>query len=533
MADLAEPSSADQVAQQAIANHAAGRLSEAEANYRWLISRNPRDAAALHGLGVVAYQTGHIGDAIGLLDRSLQMRPDFSETLNALGLALRDARQLDRAIAAHRRATEVKPLDAAGFTHLGLALRDMGLMGEAEHACRHAIALDPENPLPWNNLGTVCMRAGKYEEAEGALKEALRRRPEYVKALNNLGTTQLSVGRAAAAVATYDRALQIAPNYAEVHWHRSIALLTLGDWERGWAEYEWRWNCAEYQKLRHVLPQPLWDGSNPAGKTILLTPEQGLGDSIQFVRYVALLARRGARVWVACQPELVGLFANLAGADRVIDVNALAGGELGESAWDWHLPLLSLPLRFATRPETVPSARAYLFADAGKAGKWRQRLQVSASAGTNVKRVGLVWAGRAIPDPLRTCGLAALAPLAEVMGVRFISVQVGDAAAEANNPPAGMRIDNFSDALSDFTETAGLIANLDMIITIDSAVAHLAGALGCPSWTLLRDVADWRWLERRQDTPWYPTMRLFRQERRGDWASVAARVAGELRTWLN
>jgi Flp pilus assembly protein TadD len=535
---------------QAVAHHAQGRFSEAESIYRRVLSRDPGHAGALHGLGVLAYQTGHARDAVRLLERALQHRPDSADSLNALGLALRDTGQPQDAAAAHRRAMLLKPLEPAGFTHLGLALRDMGQLADAEAACRQAIALAPDKAVSHNNLATVLMRAGRFDDAASALHEALRLQPDFLKAMNNLGTTRLWAGRPADAVVEYDRALRLAPQYPEVRWHRAIALLTLGDWQRGWPEYQWRWRCADYRALRYQFPRPVWDGSPLAGKRILLTHEQGLGDSIQFVRYAPLLAQRGARVLLLCQPELTRLFTGVDGVERVIAApspstgsgvqSALTpGGEGTATSWpppelhgfpfDAYLPLLSLPLRFATTPRSLPAAVPYLFANDAEHEKWRVRLEAHGrKEKPATRRVGLVWAGRPIPDPLRTCGLQALAPLAAVPGVRFISLQVGAPAAEADHPPAGMDIDNFSNELTDFTETAALIANLDLVITIDSAVAHLAGALGRPTWTLLPHVADWRWLQGRDDTPWYPTMRLFRQPHRGDWATVAARVAKEL-----
>jgi len=532
---------------QAVAEHAKGRLIEAGAIYRRILGCDPDHAGALHGLGVVAYQSGHAREALRLLERALQHRPDSVDSLNAMGLAFRNLGQPQQALEMHRRATRLKPLEAAGFTHLGLALRDLGQWADAEAACRHAIALAPHDPLLLNNLGTVLMRAGRFDDAVAAFREVLRRCPDHLKAMNNLGTTCLWAGRPADAVVEYDRALRLAPQHPEVRWHRSIALLTLGDWQRGWPEYEWRWRCADYRDLCHRFPRPAWNGSPLAGKRILLTHEQGLGDSIQFIRYAPLLAQRGARVLLLCQPELTRLFAGVAGVERVIPAAAAAPDpaatvapgraaapallppELRDLPFDLHLPLLTLPLRFATTPQTVPAPAAYLFPDDALREKWRRRLEATAGVKPpTTRRVGLAWAGRPIPDPLRTCGLPALAPLAAVPGVRFVSLQVGAPAAEADHPPAGMSLDNFSGELTDFTETAALIANLDLVITIDSAVAHLAGAMGRPTWTLLPHVADWRWLLDREDTPWYPTMRLFRQPRRGDWTTVAARVAEEL-----
>ncbi len=303
---------------QAVAEHAQGRFMEAEKIYRRILGREPDHPGALQGLGVIAYQSGHAREALRLLERAVHRRPDSTDTLNALGVVLRDLGQPREALKVHRRATELKPLEAAGFTHVGLALRNLGQLDDAEAACRRAIALAPDNPLLHNNLGTVLMRAGRFEEAAAVFREALRGRPDYVKAMNNLGTTWLWAGRPADAVVEYDRALRLAPQYPEVRWHRAIALLTLGQWQQGWPQYEWRWSCSEYRPLRRQFPRAAWDGSPLEGKTILLTHEQGLGDSIQFVRYAPLVAQRGGRVWLLCQPELTRLFAGVGGVERVI-----------------------------------------------------------------------------------------------------------------------------------------------------------------------------------------------------------------------
>jgi hypothetical protein len=353
-------------------------------------------------------------------------------------------------------------------------------------------------------------------------------------------------GQHTEALAAYDRALALNPDYAQVHFHRSTALLALGDWERGWAEYEWRWACQEYRPLAYRPPRPVWDGSDPSGKTILLTPEQGLGDTIQFVRYVPLLAARGARVLLLCQPELAQLLSGLEGAARVVPAVAGAAADpirgrplppaLRDASFDYHLPLLSLPHRFGTTVSSAPAAMPYLRAEPEKVEAWRHRFardNEAAEAPRPARRIGLVWAtNRSFPDPGRSCGLEVLRPLgdaASALGIRLYSLQVGAAATDAHRAPAGMTVTDLSDVLKDFSDTAAVMANLDLVITIDTVTAHLAGALARPTWVLLKHAAEWRWMTNRDDSPWYPTMRLMRQPSPDDWAGLAIGVAEELK----
>ena len=532
---------------EASAELAGGRAWAAEIKYRQVLGLDPGHAAALNALGVLKLQTGRLADALELLHRATQQPPESPEHWNNFGVALRQAGQLADAADAHRRAIALSPQDPHGHTLLGLALRDARNWDEAEQAARTAVALRPGDALLHNNLGTVLMHARRLDGAAEAFRKSLELQPNSVKALNNLGTTLLWAGRTRDAIEAYDRALALNPNYAQVHWHRSTALLALGDWDRGWAEYEWRWACPEYRPLAYRPARPLWDGSDPVGKTILLTPEQGLGDTIQFVRYVPLLAARGARVILLCQPELVRLLRDIDGAAMVVPAVAGAtpdasGGrplppELRDSPFDVHLPLLSLPHRFGTTVSTVSSNVPCLRAEPEKVEAWRLRFAREENAARTTRRVGLVWAtNRTFPDPGRSCGLDVLRSVgdaANALGIRLYSLQVGAAAADARRAPAGMTVIDLSADLNDFSDTAAAMANLDLVITIDTVTAHLAGALARPVWTILKHVAEWRWMTDREDFPWYPTMRLFRQPKPDDWHGLALRVAEELRQFTN
>ena len=314
------------------------------------------------------------------------------------------------------------------------------------------------------------------------------------------------------------RALGLVPGLAQAEWNLGLAELALGDFSAGWAHFERRWTgCPTLQGSYRFPPERAWQGEALAGKRLLLWAEQGLGDTLQFIRYASLAAAAGATVWVEVQPPLVGLLRSVAGASEVH-----AFGE-GPDRWDFHCPLMSLPYRFATTLETIPAAVPYLTADASAVARWRERL-----AALPGLKVGLVWAGGARPgrvdleaiDARRSLKLAALAPLAAVPGVQLVSLQKGPAAAEVAQAPFSLV--DWSDEWQNFADTAALVEALDLVISVDTAVAHLAGALGRPVWMLNRLDTCWRWLLERNDTPWYPSMRLFRQRESGAWDEVIA-----------
>jgi TPR repeat/Glycosyltransferase family 9 (heptosyltransferase)/Tetratricopeptide repeat len=449
-----------------------------------------KQAVELHQMGVVALQRGQVDAALELIRRAIAINADYAEAWGNLGNVLTVRGEVDEAIAAYRRAIELNSDLAEAHSNLGNALRESGRVDEAVAACRRAIAISPGFAKAWGNLGNGLKEQGKFDEAMEA----------------------------------YRRAIALDPKSPETHYNFSFALLATGEFQRGWEEYEWRWKCAGFPSARRHFSQPVWNGEALGGRRILIHAEQGFGDAIQFVRYVPMVVERGGRVIVQCPGELVRLFRmSLRGCEIVGAGEALAG-------FDFHCPLLSLPRIFGTTLETIPRVEPYLRADDGNVERWRDRM-----AGCSAElKVGLAWAGSAVHknDRNRSMKLEMFGPLGRMAGVRFFSLQKGKAAAEIQNSPAGMEIVDWTEELKDFGDTAGLIANLDLVIAVDTAAAHLAGAMGKPVWTMLAFVPDWRWLLGRVDTPWYPTMRLWRQSLAGDWDGVIARVGDALSVWV-
>jgi hypothetical protein len=378
--------------------------------------------------------------------------------------------------------------------------------------------LDPSHAKAHNNLGVLHQRRGDFQAAARCFEDAVRLDPALSEPHVNLGNLHDIRGDPDRAVSCYRRALQIDPGYAHAHCCLAQALLATGRYEEGWEEFEWRWRGEDASLRLPPFPQPLWDGSQDiAGKRVLLHAEQGYGDGIQFIRYAPLLAARGARVVALCDPALAALFRSVPGVESV--------GEPGEplAEFDYHAPLMSLPRAFRTTVTTIPAPIPYVAPDPAAVATWRTRL----SAHPAPLKVGLAWAGRPtfVAAAMKASPLNELAPLADTPGCDFFSLQKGEAAADLREPGAWRgRITDYTADLHDFGDTAALVAALDLVISIDTAAAHLAGALGKPVWLLLAAVPDWRWLPRAGALAWYPTATLFRQSTEGDWKSVVEEV---------
>jgi hypothetical protein len=369
--------------------------------------------------------------------------------------------------------------------NIGVQRQNSGAFGEAESLYRQALALRPDSPEAWFDLGTVLDRVGKWDEAIAALRQAIRLQPDFPRA----------------------------------HWNLGAALLRQGDFQSGWLEYEWRWKVPELQINRIKCRQPQWHGEQLDGKKILLYAEQGFGDTIQFSQLIPEVVRRGGRLMLGCRRDLTALLGRLPGVELCLPQPGPVPGDFSV-----HCTLPSLPLALGTNLATIPARASYLSADPAKIAKWKDRLKNDGR-----RRIALVWAGRPThaDDMNRSIALTRLAPLATAPKVQWFSLQKGPSAARVLEFPAP--IIDWTAELNDYDDTAALAANMDLIISVDTSVAHLAGALGKPTWVLIPFVPDWRWLLNRSDSPWYPMMRLFRQPNIGDWESVAAQVAGALK----
>ncbi|MGD0461136.1 MAG: tetratricopeptide repeat protein [Tepidisphaeraceae bacterium] len=501
-----------------------GRLDDAIAEYQRAIRLQPDSAAPHANLGNALADRRQYDAAIAAYRRALQLKADYPEALANLASALRETKRFEEASAAARAAIQLKPDYAEAYDNLGSILFDQERCDEAVDSFRKALELKPSSAVSYNNLALALGEIGQMDEAIRACRTAVRLQGDYAGGWNSLGNLLARQGEYEEAAAAFRRAIQLEPDYALAHWNLSFIPLLFGDFETGWTEHEWRKRTNVESRPREFA-QPEWDGGELNGRTILIHAEQGFGDTIQFVRYVPAVAARGGRVVLRCPAELAALMRHSLAIAEVV-----SGDDLPN--FSCHCPLLSLPAVFKTRLETVATDVPYLKSPPESAARWRGLLEGGAGATrAGAIRVGLVWAGnpRRKLDRQRSLRLEQLLPLATVPGIQFYSLQKGQAAQQAPNPPGNMELIDLTAKLSDFAETAGLIENLNLVISVDTAVAHLAGAMGKPVWVLLGRVPAWRWMLDRTDSPWYPTMRLFRQPVMDDWNTPIAQLAKALR----
>lgn len=430
------------------------------------------------------------------------------------------------AIAALGKLVELRPTDARGWRALGQAWSKAGDGAASLAAFDKAVALDASNTAAWAELAMAQQMQNQTEKAIGSLRHLIALDPAFPGAVFNLAAALKELGRIDEAIDLMRTAANRDPGDAKAEFNLGLLQLTLGHYEEGWDAYEARLNIPGFD-VHTAFPQPRWDGGDISGKTLLVHAEQGLGDVIQFARYLPMLKGRANRILFAVPQALTGLFKALPGVDELLT------GDGPAPEFDCHCPLLSLPRLFGTRLETIPADGAYLHADEDRLARMAERFAWLNGA---FPKIGLVWAGKARPhnqqanrmDGQRSLRLSDFAPLAQASGKYFVSLQEGPAAAQVKAPPAGMTLLDPMPAVQDFADTAAIVAHLDLVISVDTAVAHLAGALGKPVWILSRFDGCWRWLRNREDSPWYPTARLFRQSTPGDWNGVIHRVAGAL-----
>ncbi len=470
---------------------------------------------------------GRRKDAMQCFQDAIQVNPASAEAFRCLGAAYWHEGQLVTAAAMWLRATELEPGEASAHTHLGVALRGLGRLQEAEAAHRRALELNPSLAIAYGNLSVVLRDQGRFVEGEAACRRAIELDDRVPEHHAYLGIVLEFQGRVEEAITAYRRALELAPDSAEIHKDFSIALLKAGHLAEGWNEYEWRWRSSQTPRTFGI---PMWNGEDLHGCAILLHAEQGLGDAIQFVRFAKLMKARGARVVIEVPEPLRRLLATVPGVDEVV-----TDGSAREGANPWplrhHLPMLSAPRLLQTTLASIPAEVPYVFPDAAAVDVWAESLRRAKGP-----KVGLVWAGdprqhnprATMVDRRRSIPLVALSPLLSMPDVTFVSLQKGGPAQQVDALPRRLRPLDMMDRVSDFADTAGLVANLDLVISADTSVAHLAGAMAKPVWILSRLDGCWRWLLDRDDSPWYPTARLFRQTEPGNWDTVIAQVTAAL-----
>ncbi|MEG4628739.1 tetratricopeptide repeat protein [Microcoleus sp. AR_TQ3_B6] len=494
---------------------AGANYERAIANYERAIAIEPNYFDALHNLAYASLRQGRVASAIAYYDRALALQPDLPQTDLALGSWLSEQDKLDEALAFCQQAIQKLPASAQARCNLGIVLQKQGKIEDAIACYQQALSLKPDFPEAFNNLGKAFEEAGKMAEAMDCYRRAIELKPGYLNPLNSLASALHDRGFFADAVTCYSQAVKFNVGNPESHLNLGLALLLAGDFQRGFCEYEWRLLVQQKQFPRHNFQQPVWDGKDLQGKTILLCPEQGLGDAIQFIRYADLVKQKGGRVIVWCLPQLQRLFAQVSAIDGLI-VNP-------EDAPDFQVraQLMSLPHLLGTTLETVPANVPYLAPPPG----WEYSLP-----NTPNLKVGIVWSGnpKNSTNNVRSLPLNLLTKLLDIPGADFYSLQkemTTDEIALLEQMP----VTDLSSYLHDFADTAAAISALDLVISVDTSVAHLAGALGKPVWIFLCFVPDWRWMLQREDSPWYPTARLFRQSTAGDWEGVLEQAGFALR----
>lgn len=516
-----DPNDAQTWHRLALALRALGRAEDALAGFRRVAELRPESGEAHNNAGAQLLAMGKSAEAEPCLLRALQLAPDFTEAHSNLGKALRDLHRPAEAETCFRRVLELQPQSVEALDNLGIALSDQNRFAEAIDCFERAERMDPENADTHCNLGHALLLQDRFPEALHHLHHALRLKPGFLDARNNLGGVLLADALMRADEAGLDKAercfrqaLEIDPNHAEIHVNLALLQLLRGRYEEGWKEWEWRWKFKESTIDR--FPQPMWRGEPLAGRTILLHTEGGHGDSLQFVRYAALVKRRAARVILRCPEALCALLSGCRGIDLIV-------GEQSEVPWfDVHCPLMTLPGIFGTTPETVPADVPYILPDPDLAAFWRERL-----AAADGFKAGISWQGnpKFKGDLRRSIPLARFEPLSRVPGVRLYSLQRGFGQEQLEQFAARWQVEDLGLL---FAEKAAAMMSLDLIITSDTAIAHLAGALGRPVWLAVSYIPDWRWFTAIDHSPWYPTMRLFRQPGPRQWPAVFERMAAAL-----
>jgi tetratricopeptide (TPR) repeat protein len=500
------------------------RFEEALASYDRALALQPDYAAALLGRANTLTALQRLDEALAGYDRALAVRRDFTDAHVGRGNALYALQRFEEALADYDRAVALRPDHAEAYSSRGATLHELKRFEEALASYDRALALLPDYAEARYNRGNALHALNRFEEALADYDRALALRPDYAEALVNRGITLHQLKRIADALASYDRALALRPDYVAAHYNEGMSRMLIGDIHRGWQKLEWGWVAARQRYIKRDFPQPQWRGSNEiAGKTVLLHAEQGFGDMIQFCRYIPRVAELGARVIFEVYAPLRELMGTLPGVAQFIST----GEPLPD--FDMHCPMMSLALALGAGPAAMPAQTPYLRASPQAVTDWNGRL-----GPRHRPRIGLAWSGRPAHDNdhNRSMRLGAFLPGVAGFDATYVSLQREVREHDAALLQERGDVLHFGDELKTYADTAALIANLDLVIAVDTSVAHLAGALAKPVWILLPFIPDWRWLLDRDDSPWYPTARLFRQDETRGWDGVVARVHDALDEYL-
>jgi tetratricopeptide (TPR) repeat protein len=504
----------------AVEHHARGRLSEAMDLYDTILKLDPNAAGAHCNRGILLHSVGRFDEAIRSYDCAIRIQPNLAEAFNSKANALHDSARSAEALPHYDRALALKPGFAEAYHNKGKALHALKRWLESVECYDRAISLNPDYADAYYNKGNALQDLQRSSEALQCYDRGIALRPNFAEAFTGRGNALTDLKRLDEALASYDRAIGIRGEFPDAYWDKGICLLLAGRFDEGWPFFEWR-------KKRAVespsYPQPTWTGKeNLEGRTLFVYAEQGLGDTIQFSRYAVLAQEKGAKVTFAVQHALMRLLKSL-GSGIVIESLAAK-----PAAFDNQIALMSLPMAFGTRLNTCPAAAPYLRAEPERVAKWKRQL------GMQGFKIGICWQGnkQADIDVGRSFPVRHFEAIAQLPDVRLVSLQKYDGVEQLRDLPHGMKIEtlgeDFDAGPDSFVDTAAVMECLDLIITSDTAVAHLAGALGRPAWVVLKYVPDWRWMLDRPDSPWYPTLRLFRQPRPEDWSGVFASMEAQL-----
>ena len=501
-----------------------GKLEEAVEAFEKAIFLKPDYAEAYYNMGITLKGQGKLEEAIEAYEKALAIKPDYAEAYNNMGNALKDQGKLDEAIGASKKALSLKPDYAEAYNNMGVTLSEQDKLEEAIEAYEKALAIKPDYVDAYYNMGIALKEQGKLEEAIEALNKALSLKPDYADAYNSMGVTLNEQGKLEEAIEAYEKALAIKPDYAEAFNNSSYIYNLQGKLKKGFELYEWRIKKKVDKTTRAPRKNLIWNGSaSVKEKNFLVYAEQGLGDTIQFCRYLPMLEQKGAKVIFKVEKKLHALLRTL--NKNIFFTNSIPD----ESQIEFESPLLSLPYLFKTKLKTIPSATSYLETNHNKVSLWKKYFK------QNTFKVGICWQGsKSKIDVGRSFPLYLFKSISALPNVELISLHKGEGERQIKDISFNLTTlgDSFDTGENAFIDTAAIMANCDLIITSDTAIAHLAGALGCPTWIALKYIPDWRWMLDRRDSPWYPSVTLYRQKQRDDWEYVFEEIYKDLNLWL-